>query len=186
MPIKNIILDRDGVINLDSDAFIKSPEEFIFIDDSISALRKLADKNIKVFITTNQSGVSRKLFDLTTLFAINKKLLSNLDSKTKNNILAIFYCPHGPDNNCNCRKPLPGMINKIKALYDLDLTQTATIGDSLRDLEAGITGGCQYNFLVKTGKGLSVYNKNLNLFNNCNSFDNLNTCVNYIIQNHLN
>ena len=76
MPIKNIILDRDGVINLDSDAFIKSPEEFIFIDDSISALRKLADKNIKVFITTNQSGVSRKLFDLTTLFAINKKVNS--------------------------------------------------------------------------------------------------------------
>ena len=185
MSIKNIILDRDGVINLDSDNFIKSTDEFIFIDNSINALKKLADKNLKVFITTNQSGIARKLFDLNTLIEIHQKLLTHLDSKTQKNITAILYCPHGPDDNCLCRKPLPGMINKIKTLYDLDLQATATVGDSMRDLEAGIAAGCKYNFLVKTGKGLGFYNKNLNMFNNTNSFDNLNTCVDYILQNHL-
>lgn len=184
MTVKTIILDRDGVINLDSDNFIKSPAEFIFIPESIRAIQKLAENNFQIFITTNQSGIARKYFSNDTLFEIHNKLLTSLTSPNNNQSLikAIFYCPHGPNNDCSCRKPLPGMINKIKFFYNINLEQTITIGDSLRDIEAGIAAGCKYNFLVKTGKGLNFYNNNLNLFNNQNSFDNLDTCVNYIIQ----
>ncbi|MBP9722489.1 MAG: HAD-IIIA family hydrolase [Gammaproteobacteria bacterium] len=187
MTIKTIILDRDGVINYDSDLFIKSPDEFIFLPNSIQALENIAKYNIQLFITTNQSGLARNLFDRETFFLINQKLLTNLSTNlSKNIITAIYYCPHY-NNNCPCRKPLPGMINKIKLIHNINLETTALIGDSMRDLEAGKAAGCQYNFLVKTGKGQEVYNKSSNshLFNNTNCFSELNSCINYIIDNYI-
>lgn len=183
MVIKTVILDRDGVINVDSDNFIKNTDEFIFLPHSLVALEKLAKNNIVLFITTNQSGIARKLFDLDNLFDMNKKLLNSLSSNFKKSLKAIFYCPHL--ENCACRKPLPGMINKIKAIYNIDLKTTAIIGDSLRDLEAGKAAGCKYNFLVRTGKGSEVYKKNISRFNTDNSFDDLNKCVDYILNNCL-
>lgn len=183
MVIKTVILDRDGVINIDSDKFIKNTDEFVFLPHSLYAIEKLAQNNITLFIATNQSGIARKLFGLDDLFAMNKKLLENLSPNFKNPIKAIFYCPHL--ENCKCRKPLPGMINKIKAIYNINLNTTAVIGDSLRDLEAGQAAGCKYNFLVKTGKGSEVYKKNPSRFNTHNSFEDLNKCVDYILNNCL-
>lgn len=185
MTIKTVILDRDGVINIDSADFIKSPDEFIFIENSIQAINKLAQHNINLFISTNQSGISRKLFDLNIFFAINQKLNAGLN---KNIIKAIFYCPHHPEFDiavCTCRKPLAGMINKIKSIYNINLENTAVIGDSLRDLESAKAANCKYQFLVKTGNGLKTYNENLAIFNNTNSFSDLHTCVDYILQNYI-
>lgn len=188
MPIKNIILDRDGVINQDSEHYIKSPDEFILINNSIEALFKLYNNKVNIFVATNQSGINRKYYSLDIYLDITNKLLNKISKYNKfntNNIIqAIYYCPHTPDENCNCRKPKTGMIDKIKAHHNLDLEHTAFIGDTLRDLEAAYNAGCKYLFLVKTGKGEYTNNKYdlKNLFNNnyYGCFADLYSCAEYI------
>lgn len=149
--MKLIILDRDGVINQDSDAFVKSPDEWIALPGSAAAIARLSQAGYTVAIATNQSGLARGLFDTATLNAIHAKLHDEV-AQAGGVVDAIFLCPHGPHDGCTCRKPLPGMYQDIARRYDAELQGVPAVGDSLRDLQAAAAAGCT-PWLVLTGNG---------------------------------
>ncbi len=149
--MKLVILDRDGVINFDSAQFIKSPEEWIPIPGSLEAIAMLNQAGFRVALATNQSGIERGLFDMATLNAIHDKMHRAL-AQYGGRIDALFYCPHTADSHCNCRKPKPGMLEEISRRFSTDLDGVPSVGDSLRDLQAGLALGAQ-PILVRTGKG---------------------------------
>jgi D-glycero-D-manno-heptose 1,7-bisphosphate phosphatase len=151
-----IILDRDGVINEDSDAFIKSPAEWNPVRGSLEAIARLHRAGWRVVVATNQSGIARKLFDLDTLARIHETMHRSV-IESGGLIEAVFFCPHGPDDNCNCRKPLPGMFHDIAARLHISLQGVPAIGDSLRDIQAAQAAGAT-PLLVKTGKGSGTVN----------------------------
>jgi D-glycero-D-manno-heptose 1,7-bisphosphate phosphatase len=146
-----VLLDRDGVINHDSDAFIKSPDEWLPIAGSLEAIALFNQQGYQVIVVTNQSGVARGLFDEATLEQIHAKM-HRLVSEHGGQISAIYYCPHGADSACDCRKPKAGLLKAFAADFDADLSTIAVIGDSLRDLQAAELVGAM-PILVKTGKG---------------------------------
>lgn len=146
-----IILDRDGVINEDSDAYIKSPQEWHPIPGSLEAIAALCKSGHTIVVATNQSGVGRGLYSLETLEHIHQKMRQAV-IKLGGRIDRIYYCPHHPDEECGCRKPKSGMIRAILADYQVTGQSCIVVGDSLRDLQAGAAVGCQLA-LVKTGKG---------------------------------
>ena len=152
--MKLIILDRDGVINIDSDQFIKSPDEWKPIPGSLEAIARLTRDGWRVVVATNQSGLARGLFEMATLNAIHAKMHKAV-TQMGGRIEAVFYCPHAAEMNCECRKPRPGLFNEIAARYGRDLQGAPSIGDSLRDLEAAASVGAR-PFLVKTGKGMKT------------------------------
>lgn len=149
--MKTIILDRDGVINIDSALYIKSPAEWKPIEGSLEAIARLNQAGYRILVATNQSGIGRGLFDMDTLNAMHEKMHKAL-AAVGGRIDAIFYCPHTSEDHCDCRKPKPGMYERIAQVYNMDLTGVPTIGDSLRDLQAGSAAGCA-PILVRTGKG---------------------------------
>ena len=149
--MKLIILDRDGVINQDSDGYIKSPEEFIPIPGSLEAISRLNQADYTVIVVTNQSGLARGLFTIDDLNNMHDKL-KHLLSEVSGHVDDILFCPHGPDDNCDCRKPKPGMLEEIAQRYNTNLKGVPAVGDSLRDLQAAQAVGAQ-PVLVKTGKG---------------------------------
>ncbi|MBP6020631.1 MAG: D-glycero-beta-D-manno-heptose 1,7-bisphosphate 7-phosphatase [Burkholderiaceae bacterium] len=149
--MKLVILDRDGVINHDSDAFIKSPDEWHALPGSAEAIARLSRNGWRVVIATNQSGVGRGLFSMDTLNSIHAKLRREV-AAAGGLIDAVFLCPHGPDDGCGCRKPLPGLFHDIARRYEINLAGVPAIGDSLRDLQAAAETGCA-PWLVLTGKG---------------------------------
>ena len=158
--MKLIILDRDGVINEDSDAYVKSVAEWIPIPGAIEAIARLCRAGWSVAVATNQSGLARGYFSPATLEAMHAEL-QRLVSQQGGHIELIAHCPHGPDDACDCRKPLAGMFRRIAAHYELpDLTGVPVVGDSLRDLQAGLTLHAD-PYLVKTGKGLRTLEKPL-------------------------
>ncbi len=148
---KLVILDRDGVINQDSDNYIRSAEEWIEIAGSIEAIARLSQAGYKVVIATNQSGLARGFFTTETLDAMHEKLL-NLVKTQGGTVDGIYFCPHGPDDDCRCRKPRTGLIEEIFSHFDARKADTWLVGDSLRDLQAGIDSSCKVA-LVLTGKG---------------------------------
>lgn len=149
--MKLVILDRDGVINQDSANFIKSPNEWISIAGSLEAIALLNQSGFRVAVATNQSGISRGLFDMTTLNSIHDKMHREL-AIVGGRIDAIFYCPHAADEHCHCRKPDTGMIEEIGLRFSMELNGAPAVGDALRDLQAFASVGCQ-PILVLTGKG---------------------------------
>jgi D-glycero-D-manno-heptose 1,7-bisphosphate phosphatase len=149
--MKLVILDRDGVINEDSDAFIKSPDEWRPIPGSLEAIVRLNNAGYQVVVATNQSGVARGLLDIQALQRIHDKMESAVVA-LGGRISAVFFCPHGPDDHCDCRKPAPGMLLEIGRRLGVELTGVPAIGDSLRDLQAAGAVGAQ-PILVLTGKG---------------------------------
>jgi D-glycero-D-manno-heptose 1,7-bisphosphate phosphatase len=152
MPIKKfVILDRDGVINVDSDAFIKSPDEWIPLPGAFEAIARLNQAGYHVAVATNQSGIGRGLFDMAALNAMHAKM-HRLAAASGAHIDAVFFCPHTPEDHCECRKPKPGMLQAIAERFELDPETTPMVGDSLRDLEAGAILGFPAH-LVLTGKG---------------------------------
>lgn len=156
--MKLIILDRDGVINQDSDNFIKSPDEWIPIDGSLEAIARLNQAGYRVVVATNQSGVARGLFTMQTLNAIHQKM-HRMAGLVGADIDTVFFCPHAADDHCECRKPKPGMFLEIAKRLGVDLHKgVVTVGDSLRDLQAGSTAGC-IPYLVLTGKGNKTLDK---------------------------
>ncbi|HYD81926.1 MAG TPA: D-glycero-beta-D-manno-heptose 1,7-bisphosphate 7-phosphatase [Paucimonas sp.] len=154
---KLIILDRDGVINHDSDEFIKSPEEWIPIPGSLEAIARLNQAGYRVVVTTNQSGIARGYFDMMTLNAIHQKLHRSAQAVGAD-IDAVFFCPHAAADNCDCRKPKPGMLHAVAKRFGVSLKGMPTVGDSLRDLQAGFLVGCR-PYLVLTGKGEKTLEK---------------------------
>ena len=148
---KLIILDRDGVINHDSDLYIKSPEEWTPLPGSLEAIARLNQWGWRVVVCTNQSGIGRGLFGMDTLNAIHDKMIKAA-SHVGGTIDAVFFCPHTNADHCDCRKPKPGMLKEIAARYNLDLKGVPVVGDSLRDLQSAAAVGAQ-PILVLTGKG---------------------------------
>jgi len=146
-----IILDRDGVINFDSDQFIKNPEEWKPIPGSLEAIARLNQAGYRVVVSTNQSGVGRGLFDMPTLNAIHDKM-HKACALAGGRIDAVFFCPHTSESNCQCRKPKTGMLEEIATRYNISLAGIPAVGDSLRDLQSAATMGAR-PYLVLTGKG---------------------------------
>jgi len=146
-----IVLDRDGVINRDSSNFVKSPDEWIPLDGSIDAIAALSQAGFAVAVASNQSGIARGLFDTGALATMHTKM-RNLVIDAGGRIDHIVYCPHGPDDGCDCRKPKPGLLIQIAAHFDTALNGTPVIGDSLRDLQAAASVGAR-PILVRTGNG---------------------------------
>ncbi len=149
--MKLVILDRDGVINQDSDAFIKNTTEWKPIAGSLEAIAKLNHAGYRVVVASNQSGIGRGLLDMGALNAINDKMYRVL-AQVGGRIDALFYCPHSAEANCECRKPKPGMFLDIAQRFNVNLAGVPCIGDSLRDLQAAAAAGAQ-PMLVLTGKG---------------------------------
>ncbi|MEX2334310.1 MAG: D-glycero-beta-D-manno-heptose 1,7-bisphosphate 7-phosphatase [Pseudohongiella sp.] len=149
-----IILDRDGVINEDSDTFVKSADECIAIPGSIEAIARLSRAGYQIAVATNQSGIARRLFDEYALAGIHHTI-NDWVEEAGGIISGFFYCPHGPDDGCLCRKPLPGLIHRIATELEVSVIDAPFVGDSLRDLQAAKSAGCQ-PVLVLTGNGTAT------------------------------
>ena len=152
--MKLIILDRDGVINYDSEHYIKSPTEWIPIPGSLEAIAQLNLKGYKVVVATNQSGIGRGLYSEDMLLSIHAKMQQALN-EVQGRVDHVFYCPHLPTYGCDCRKPAPGLLRQIAAYYHCDLQGVPFVGDSLRDIRAACAVGCQ-PVLVRSGNGAAV------------------------------
>ncbi len=150
-PFSLIVLDRDGVINQDSDAFVKSLSEFIPLPGSIEAIARLSQAGFFIAVATNQSGLARGLFSEDDLFAMHQQLLDWVQA-AGGKISMIAFCPHGPDSECDCRKPKPGLLAAISSELNVLPLDTVVVGDHYRDLESAWALGAQA-VLVLTGKG---------------------------------
>ena len=175
-----ILLDRDGVINHDSDDFIKTPEEWQPIVGSLDAIALLNRHGYKVAVITNQSGLARGLFDEAMLEKIHAKMRQMVEEEG-GKIDAIYFCPHAPDDGCNCRKPKPGLLESFASDKNVILSGMIFIGDSLRDIQSAQAVGAS-PILVKTGKGQKTLHKNPNL--NIPVFENLYDAAKYITSRH--
>jgi D-glycero-D-manno-heptose 1,7-bisphosphate phosphatase len=149
--MKLIILDRDGVINEDSDDYIKSPDEWIPIPGSLDAVARLNHAGYSVAIASNQSGIARGYFSLETLAAMSVKM-NDMLSPLGGRIDAMFFCPHGPKDGCDCRKPRPGMLTEIGNRFQTSLANVLFVGDNINDVKAAQAAGAK-PVIVKTGKG---------------------------------
>lgn len=150
-PMKIIVLDRDGVINHDSDNYIRSPDEFKPITGSIEAIVNLSKAGYTVCVATNQSGIGRGYFDAEILSDMHH-LLCSMVEQAGGSIDGIFYCPHLPEENCTCRKPGTGLLEQIENEFATELGASYFVGDSLKDIQAAVSFGCS-PILVRTGKG---------------------------------
>ncbi|MGH8397965.1 MAG: D-glycero-beta-D-manno-heptose 1,7-bisphosphate 7-phosphatase [Gammaproteobacteria bacterium] len=146
-----VILDRDGVINYESDAYIKSPEEWLPIPGSLEAIVRLNRDGFAIVVATNQAGVGRGLFDLAMLEAIHCKMTAAIEA-AGGRLDGVFVCPHHPDDQCDCRKPKTGLFEQIIERFQISLHGVPVIGDSLRDIEAAEAVGAR-PILVRTGYG---------------------------------
>lgn len=174
-----IILDRDGVINFaQQEAPIKSPGEWEPIPGSLEAIARLNQAGYRVIVATNQSGIGRRLYKLTALNAVHKKMLSAAHAVGAE-IDAIFFCPHTASEDCDCRKPKPGMLNEIAKRYKVKLQGIPVIGDSLRDLQAAFVAGCM-PYLVLTGNGKATQ-ENGGLPPNTSIYPDLSTFVDMLL-----
>ena len=153
-----VILDRDGVINEDSDDFIKSADEWVPIPGSLEAISQLCHAGFSVAVATNQSGIGRGLYPLENLHEMHKKMADMLEGMG-GYVDAVFYCPHLPSAKCSCRKPKPGMLLDIARRFDVNsLADVYFIGDTYRDVQAARAAGA-IPVLVKTGKGMRTLEK---------------------------
>jgi D-glycero-D-manno-heptose 1,7-bisphosphate phosphatase len=154
MSVRLVVLDRDGVINHDSKDLIKSPEEWRPVEGSLEAIGLLTGSGFTVAVATNQSGLARGYFSRETLEAIHGKMNAAVTS-AGGRIDHIVYCPHGPDDGCDCRKPAPGLLLQLAAHYGVSLRDVPCVGDAQRDLDAAAAVGAR-GILVRTGKGLNT------------------------------
>jgi D-glycero-D-manno-heptose 1,7-bisphosphate phosphatase len=157
--MKLLILDRDGVINYDSDAYIKSVAEWLPLPGAIKAIADLSKAGWTVAVATNQSGLARGYYDAAALDEMHQQLRT-LVAEQGGEVGLIVHCPHGPDEGCACRKPKPGMLEQIAAHYGVSLAGIWFVGDRLGDLQAAVAVDCQ-PVLVKTGKGQGTLGKDL-------------------------
>jgi D-glycero-D-manno-heptose 1,7-bisphosphate phosphatase len=152
--MKLVILDRDGTINEDRDDYVKSADEWVPLPGALEAIARLNHAGYHAVIASNQSGLGRGLFDMASLNAMHTKLIQQL-ARLGGRIDAVFFCPHAPDDQCECRKPLPGLFEQIGERYSMNLKGVPVVGDTQRDLQAGIAVGCEPH-LVRTGKAAAL------------------------------
>ncbi len=180
--MKLIILDRDGVLNEDSDDYVKSVDEWLPIPGSAEAVGRLCDAGYTIAVATNQSGLARGYFSLADLQAMHSKMIS-LAAEHNGRFAHIAFCPHGPDDHCDCRKPLPGLIHQIEQALDISAAGCWMVGDSIRDLEAGVAAGCR-PALVRTGKGeKSIAKLAAAGLSDAPVFDNLEAFADFVLAN---
>lgn len=151
---KLVILDRDGTLNVDREDFVKSPEEWEPLPGALQAVARLTQDGWHVVLATNQPGIGRGLIDMTSLNAIHARMNTEL-ARLGGRIDAVFFCPHAPEDGCDCRKPQPALILQIGDRFGVDLTRVPVVGDSLRDLQATRAAGAQPH-LVLTGKAAAL------------------------------
>ncbi len=181
---KIVFLDRDGVINRDSPDYIKSWSEFEFLPGSIEAIRRLTDSGFTTIVITNQSVINRNMVTKAGLDYIHTMMKTAIKSHG-GEIKDIFFCPHAPDDGCDCRKPKPGLIYQAKRKYGLDISASCMVGDNAKDIECARNAGCRYAVLVKTGN-ISNAEKKLTekkIFPDLVAQD-LFEAVNWIIESH--
>jgi len=147
--MKLVILDRDGTINEGRTDFVSSPEEWVPLPGALEAIARLNHAGFHVVVVSNQPGLGRGLFDVSTLNAMHAKMHKAL-AAVGGRVDVIFYCPHGPEEHCNCRMPAPGLFEQISDRYGMSLAGVPVVGDRLRDLQAGASVGCEPH-LVLTG-----------------------------------
>lgn len=174
-----VILDRDGVINFDSNEYIKSPDEWHAIPGSLEAIAQLNRAGYRILIVTNQSGVARGYYDIETLDQIHEKMVHELAS-VGGFVEEIFFCPHHPEEYCHCRKPMPGLFHDILEKYSIDFTQTYFIGDSATDIQVAQKVGC-LPLLVLTGKGQLTLEKHPEFETTIPYFADLASAVEFIV-----
>ncbi len=150
---KVVFLDRDGVINRDSPDYIKNWNEFEFLPGSLEALRLLSQAGFHLIVITNQSMIGRGMVPLKLLEETHRKLKDAV-AATGGDIFDIFFCPHRPDEACDCRKPSPGLIQQACRRYGIDPADSVMIGDSAKDVLCGRNAGCGTTILVRTGNGI--------------------------------
>ncbi len=149
--MKLVILDRDGTVNEDSNDYIKSPDEWTPLPGALEAIARLNHAGWHVVIASNQSGLGRGLFDVSTLNAMHAKM-HRLLADVGGRVDAVFYCPHAPEAGCHCRKPEPGLLEQIGERYGIDLKGVPMVGDTINDVLVAAAAGCEPH-LVLTGKG---------------------------------
>ncbi|MEX2367273.1 MAG: D-glycero-beta-D-manno-heptose 1,7-bisphosphate 7-phosphatase [Pseudohongiellaceae bacterium] len=154
MKSRSIILDRDGVINQDSDDYIKSPEQWLPIPGSIDAISKLSRAGFRIFVATNQSGLGRAYFDEFALARMHEKM-HRLVEDLGGHITGVFFCPHTPEDKCACRKPATGLLDQMEHEFSLDLSGAHYVGDTEKDIDCALAKKC-LPILVLTGKGAST------------------------------
>ncbi len=152
MPNKTVFLDRDGVINQDSSDYIKSWDEFTFIPRSLDAIRELTSNGFSVFLITNQSVIGRQFVTRAGLDRIHEQMKDRIMA-AGGRIQDIFFCPHLPDDGCDCRKPKPGLVQQAQKKYQIDLRTATMVGDNAKDILCAQAAGCRHSILVKTGSG---------------------------------
>ncbi len=172
-----VLLDRDGVINIDSDDYIKSAEEWIPIPQSIEAIALFCKQGYKVVVITNQSGLGRGFYDRAALDKMHHKM-TRLVVAQGGEIDSIYYCPHIPEDNCECRKPKPGMLNQFAKDKNRALADIYFVGDKLADINAATSAGAR-PILVKTGKGKTTLMNNPGIKHPI--FENLYDATKYIV-----
>ena len=166
-----VILDRDGVINQDSSEFVRSADEWLPLEGSIDAIAALSEGGFTIAVATNQSGLSRGLFDSNALSEMHGKML-DLVCAAGGRIDRVVVCPHEPDDDCDCRKPKPGLLFQLAEHYGIPLEDVPTIGDSLRDIQAAGAAGAR-PILVRTGNGQKAANSLPPGLNDIEVFDDL-------------
>jgi len=172
-----VILDRDGVINEDSAAYIKSPEDWVPIEGSLEALAQLHRAGFQIAVLTNQAGVGRGLFELAALERIHDKMRREV-AAAGGKIDAIYFCPHGPEEGCACRKPKTGLYEQFARELGVDLADLPAVGDSLRDIQAAQSVGAE-PILVETGNGAATLRRTPHL--DVQTFVNLHEAAQYIL-----
>jgi len=143
-----IFLDRDGVINTDKVGYVESWDEFHFCPGALEAIRRLTEAGWEIYVITNQSGVAKGLYSKQRLIDIHWRMMIEI-RRAGGRVLGIQFCSHTDEDECMCRKPQPGMLLKAAAKWGLDLARSYLVGDSARDIQAGVTVGCT-TFWVQT------------------------------------
>jgi D-glycero-D-manno-heptose 1,7-bisphosphate phosphatase len=152
--VKLVVLDRDGVINEDSQGYVKSVAEWRPIPGSLEAIARLCEAGISVVVVSNQSGLARGLFDRAALDAIHEEMIRQVEA-AGGQLAGLFICPHGPDEGCDCRKPQPGLLRQVEAELGVSVEGVPLVGDKPSDLQLARVAGCK-PILVRTGKGLAT------------------------------
>ena len=152
--LKLVVLDRDGTINEDRDDYVKSADEWVPLPGALEAIARLNHAGWHVVVASNQSGLGRGLFDMAALNEMHAKM-NQLLARQGGRVDAVFFCPHAPDESCDCRKPLPGLFQQIGERYGVAMHEVPVVGDTLRDLQAGVAVGCEPH-LVCTGKAADL------------------------------
>jgi D-glycero-D-manno-heptose 1,7-bisphosphate phosphatase len=178
--MKLVILDRDGVINADSDSFIKSAAEWMPLRGSLEAIADLTNAGMTVAVATNQSGLARGLFDIDTLNRIHALMASKV-AAIGGQIDAIAFCPHGPWQACDCRKPSPGLLLSLARRFHVPLLGVPLVGDSLRDMQAAASVGAT-PILVRSGKGQQAQQRLPPSMAGITVVDDLRAAVNFILR----